>query len=152
MPNNRLTIKMMSVHQVSKFGITQLIQGLNLLISNLWQIMNLLISALTSIEQFLGCIKQLDQKNDSHGIAIQSVHSNATKILAPTANEVVPPSEEPSGIQPCLTSNMYNFIFMNIAHLLKKMVECSSRIAQLKPIIIITMDTPNILGYRIVLL
>ena len=30
--------------------------------------------------------------------------------------------------------------------------ECSSRIAQLKPIIIITMDTPNILGYRIVLL
>ena len=31
-------------------------------------------------------------------------------------------------------------------------VECSSRIAQLKPIIIITMDTPNILGYRIVLL
>ena len=31
-------------------------------------------------------------------------------------------------------------------------VEGSSHIAQLKPIIIITMDTPNILGYRIVLL
>ena len=80
------------------------------------------------INQAFWVHKTVGPKNDSHGIAIQSVHSNATKILGPTANEVVPPSDEPSGIQPCPTSNMYNFIFMNIAHLLRDSYRDKSKV------------------------
>ena len=67
-------------------------------------------------------------KNDPHGSSIQSVHPNATKNLGPTANEVVPPADEPTGIQSSLTSNMYNFIQMNIAHLLRDSFRDKSKV------------------------
>ena len=74
-----------------------------------------------ALNSFLGYIKQLDKKNVSNGSPVQSVH--AIQTLGTTANEVVSTSDEQPGIQsglmPSNQINLYNFKFMNIAHLLR---------------------------------
>ena len=72
-----------------------------------------------ALNSFLAYIKQLDQKMTHMEAQYNQCIQMHQIFWGPQQMRWFPPTDEPSGIQFSLvTSNMYNFILMNIAHLL----------------------------------